>query len=130
MPAGYTVVNLREVEDMAPRFGLSPSLESRFAREALGLEKSGVSYFRIAPGFRMPFGHAHEVQEEYLLVGGSARLKLDDELVELRPWDTVRIAAPTMRALEGGPEGAEVVAFGAPSTETLDTEPVPNWWSD
>jgi quercetin dioxygenase-like cupin family protein len=129
--AGFTVVNLREVEDMAPRFGLSPSLESRFAREALGLERSGVSYFRIAPGFRMPFGHAHEVQEEvYLLVSGSARLKLDDEVIELRPWDAVRIAAPTMRALEGGPEGAEVVAFGAPSTETRDTEPVPGWWSD
>jgi quercetin dioxygenase-like cupin family protein len=131
MPPGFTVVNLREVEDMAPRFGLAPSLESRFARTALGLEKSGVSYFRIAPGFRMPFGHTHGEQEEvYLLVSGGARLKLDDEVIELRPWDAVRIAPSTMRALEGGPDGAEVVAFGAPNTENKDAEPAPGWWSE
>ena len=29
--AVYTVVNLKQVEDMAPKFGLSPGLESRFA---------------------------------------------------------------------------------------------------
>ena len=59
MPAGHTLVNLREVEDMALRHGLSPNLESRFARTALGLETSGLSYFRLAPEFRMPFGHSH-----------------------------------------------------------------------
>jgi hypothetical protein len=57
---GFTVVNLkRDVEDMAPKFGMAPGLESRFARQNLELENSGVSYFKIAPGFRMPFGHRH-----------------------------------------------------------------------
>ena len=130
MGAGHTRLNLREdVEDLAPRFGLAPGLESRFARAALGLEKSGISYFRIGPGFRMPFGHAHEVQEEiYLVVTGTARLKLDDEVIELRPLDAVRIAPATMRSVEGGPEGAELVAFGAPNTENRDIEMAPGWW--
>jgi hypothetical protein len=47
----YSVVNLKQVDDMAVKFGLSPNLESRFARGPLELEKSGLSYFRLAPGF-------------------------------------------------------------------------------
>ncbi len=131
MSAGYTRVNLLDdVEDMALRHGLAPGLQSRFARTALGLEKSGLSHFRLAPGFRMPFGHSHREQEEVcLLVGGGARLKLDDEVIELRPWDAVRIAAPIVRALEGGPEGAEVIAFSAPQTEDMDAEMTPGWWT-
>ena len=68
----FTVVNLLEVEDMAPKFELSPGLESRFAREPLALEGAGVSYFRIAPDFRTPFGHRHQEQEEvYVVVSGT-----------------------------------------------------------
>ena len=130
--ADYTRINLKQdVEDMAPRFGLSPGLESRFARAPLGLEESGVSYFRIAPGFRMPFGHRHGRQEEvYVIVIGTARIKLEDEIVELREWDLVRVPATTTRGLEGGPEGAEVLAFGAPSDGNKDVEQVPGWWTD
>ena len=129
--APYTVVNLKRVENMAPKFGLSPGLESRFARVPLELENSGLSYFRIAPEFRAPFGHTHEEQEEiYLVVSGSARLKLDDEVVELSEWDAVRIPRGIMRALEGGPEGAEILAFGAPSNENRDLEMVQDWWTD
>jgi mannose-6-phosphate isomerase-like protein (cupin superfamily) len=128
---GYTIVNLREVEDMAPKFGLSPGLESRFARVPLGLESSGISYFRVAPGFRTPFGHEHEQQEEvYLVVAGSARMKLDDEVAELKRWDAIRVSPQTMRCFEGGREGAEIIAFGAPSNENRDVEMTPNWWTD
>jgi len=82
---GYTVVNLREVEDLAPKFGFSPGLESRFARVPLKLMNSGISYFRIAPDFRVPFGHRHEIQEEvYLLVSGGARAKVGGEILELK----------------------------------------------
>jgi mannose-6-phosphate isomerase-like protein (cupin superfamily) len=127
----HTVVNLKEVENMAPKFGLSPGLESRFARVPLELENSGLSYFRVAPDFRPPFGHTHSEQEEiYVVLSGSARLKLDDEVVELNQWDAVRIPPGIMRALEGGPEGAEILAFGAPSNENRDVEMVQNWWSD
>jgi mannose-6-phosphate isomerase-like protein (cupin superfamily) len=129
--ADYTVVNLIEVEDQAPRFGYAPNLESRFARKPLGLESSGLSHFKVAPGFRVPFGHKHETQEEiYVVVSGSARVKLDDEIVELGTWDAVRIPSGTMRAFEGGPDGAEILAFGAPDTDNQDIEMVPGWWPE
>lgn len=128
---GYTVANLKEIEDMAPQFGYAPNLESRFARKSLELEHSGLSYFRIAPGFRMPFGHTHETQEEiYLVVTGSVRAKLDDEIVELHSWDALRIAPGVARALEAGSNGAEIVAYGAPNTDNTDVEMLPGWWSD
>jgi mannose-6-phosphate isomerase-like protein (cupin superfamily) len=128
---GYTRVNLKQVEDQAPKFDLSPELEYRAAREPLELENAGVSYLRLAPGYRMPFGHDHDVQEEvYVLVGGSARLKLDDEVVELAPFDAVRIHKDTMRNLEGGPEGAEVILFGAPKTGPGDAQMTQGWWGD
>ena len=128
--ADYTVVNLKEVEDQAPRFGLSPQLEMRMARVALGLQNSGVSYQRLAPNFRLPFGHKHKNQEEiYVLVSGAARVKLDDDVVDLKPFDAVRVPKDTMRGFEAGPEGAEFIAIGAPNTGPGDAETVQGWWS-
>ena len=127
----YTVVNLREVEDMAPRFGFAPHIESRFARKPLGLARSGLSYFRLEPDYRLPFGHRHGEQEEvYLVVNGSARIKLEDEIVELGQWDAVRVPGPVTRGMEAGPQGAEIVAFGAPNTDNKDAEMEPGWWTD
>ena len=130
--AGHTIVNLKtDVEDQAPKFGLSPGLESRFARLPLALENSGLSYFRVAPGFRVPFGHVHGKQEEvYLVLSGSARVRLDDEVIEVGEWDTIRIPPGVWRGFEGGPEGAEILAFGAPNTENADIEMQQGWWSD
>jgi uncharacterized cupin superfamily protein len=130
----YTIVNLRQVEDQAPKFGHAPNLEARFASVPLELRNSGVSYQRLAPNFRVPFGHKHKQQEElYVLVGGSARLKLDDEIVELGEWDAVRVPPERMRCFEAGEDGAEILAFGAPRTgppqEDVD-EMTPNWWTD
>jgi uncharacterized cupin superfamily protein len=129
--ADYTLVNLKEVEDQAPRFGMSPNMEMRMARVALGLENSGVSYQRLAPGFRLPFGHKHNRQEEvYVVVGGSGRIKLGDDVVDLRPWDAVRVPKDTMRGFEAGPEGVELIAIGAPNTGPGDADTVQDWWSD
>jgi mannose-6-phosphate isomerase-like protein (cupin superfamily) len=129
--AEYTIKNLKDVEDSAPRFGMSDVLEARFAREELGLERSGVSYQRLQPDARLPFGHKHTEQEElYVVVGGSGRVKLDDEILDLRQWDAVRIAPGTMRNLEAGPDGLELVLFGAPNNANADVEMVQGWWSD
>jgi uncharacterized cupin superfamily protein len=131
--SGYTVVNLKEVEDQAAKFGYAPNLEARFASAALELQNSGMSYQRLAPSFRVPFGHRHKVQEElYIVISGDARAKLDEEIVELRSWDALRVPAETMRCFEAGPNGAEVLAFGAPGTgpPAADVEMVPNWWAD
>jgi mannose-6-phosphate isomerase-like protein (cupin superfamily) len=128
MSGGYTLRNLAEVEDAAARHG-QRGLEARFARGALDLEMSGITLFRFDPGFRVPFGHLHREQEEvYVLLRGSARAKLDDDVVELRPMDALRIGPGVMRGIEAGPEGAELLAFGAPNTENRDLEMAPGWW--
>ena len=130
--ADYTQLNLkRDVEDMAPKFGFSPGMESRFARVPLGLEQSGFSYFRLAPGYRVPFGHRHGEQEEvYVVISGGVTIRLDDDELELGPLDVVRIPGTTKRALQGGPDGAELLAFGAPNTDNKDAETLPGWWGD
>ncbi len=126
----YTVVNLKEVEDAAPAGGFAPNLEARFARKPLKLEHSGLTYLRIAPGFREPFGHRHGTQEEvYVVVSGSLRMKLDDDVVELGPWDAVRIAPETVRSREAGPNGAELLLFGAPQAQG-DGEVLSDWWTE
>jgi mannose-6-phosphate isomerase-like protein (cupin superfamily) len=128
--SGYTKVNMKEVEDQGPRFGLAPDLEARFARVALECELIGITYQRLGPSFRVPFGHSHKTQEEvYLLVGGSARVKLGDEIVEMKPWDALRVSKETMRGFEAGPDGAEFVVVGAPGGPG-DAETTQDWWSD
>jgi quercetin dioxygenase-like cupin family protein len=128
--SGYTIVNLKEVEDQAPNFGLSPDLEARFARVALDAEKIGVTYQRLAPNFRVPYGHKHKTQEEvFIVVGGSLRVRLEDTVEELKPWDAVRVSKETMRGFEAGPEGAEFIAIGAPGGPG-DAETTPEWWSE
>jgi mannose-6-phosphate isomerase-like protein (cupin superfamily) len=130
--ADYTVLNLAsEVEDMGERFGYAPNMEARFARKPLKLEKSGISYFKIAPSFRVPFGHRHDEQEEiYVLLSGTARVKLDDEIVDLKAMDAVRIPVGTKRGFEAGPDGAELLAFGAPDTDNKDIEMDQEFWTD
>ena len=127
-------MNLKtDVEDSATKFGYAPNMEARFAAGALGLEQSAVSYQRVAPGFRIPFGHSHREQEElYVFISGGGRLKLDDEIVEVEALDAVRIPAHVTRGFEAGPEGAELLAFGAPNTGSPgeDAVPEPGWWND
>jgi mannose-6-phosphate isomerase-like protein (cupin superfamily) len=131
----FTLVNLREVEDQAPKFGLAPDVEARFARGALGLTRSGMSYQRLAPGVRHPFGHRHKEQEEvYVVLGGSATARLGDEEVDLRPFDALRVPPETARGFHAGPGGVELLVFGAPNTNPPgapsagDVEPVPDVW--
>jgi mannose-6-phosphate isomerase-like protein (cupin superfamily) len=129
--ADLTRVNLKsDVKDMAPEFGME-GIESRFARTNLDLENSGLSYFRLDGGFRTPFGHTHSEQEEvYVVISGTARVALDDEIVDLRQWDAIRIPSGTMRGMEAGEDGAEVLAFGAPNTDNKDAEMQPGWWPE
>jgi uncharacterized cupin superfamily protein len=128
--AAYTQKNLKDVENQAPKFGMPAELDARFARTALDGETLGLSLMKLEPGFRIPFGHKHSAQEEvYVVVHGSARVKVDDEIVELREWDAIRFDKDTMRNVEAGPDGVEYLAFGA-GDDPLDAEMVPGWWSD
>lgn len=129
--SGYTKKNLKQdVENAAPKFGMPAEMEVRFARTALGGETLGLSHMKLAPNFRIPFGHKHEGQEEvYVVVRGSARIKVEDEIVELGEWDAIRFDKDTMRDVEAGPDGLEYLAFGA-GTDPRDAEMVQGWWSD
>jgi len=129
--AGYTTLNLKDVEDQAPNFGLSPDLEARMARVPLELEQFGLSYQRIAPNFRLPFAHKHKNQEEaYVVISGSMRAKVGDDIVQLGQWDVLRVDKDTVRGFEAGPEGAEVIAVGAPNAGPGDAETMNDWWTD
>jgi mannose-6-phosphate isomerase-like protein (cupin superfamily) len=129
--AGYTTLNLKDVEDQAPNFGLAPDLEARMARVPLELQQFGLSYQRLGPNFRVPFGHSHKNQEEaYVVVSGSLRAKVGDDVVELGQWDVLRVDKDSVRGFEAGPEGAEIIAVGAPNTGPGDADVVQNWWQD
>lgn len=128
--SGYTKVNLKsDVEDMAPKFGMQ-GMESRFAREALQTEKSALSYFRLDPNLTPPFGHSHAEQEEiYVVISGGAVIRVDEDEIELAPLDAIRVAPGHMRAIAGGPDGCELLAYGAPKVDQrADAEMVPGWW--
>ena len=125
----FTKVNLKEIEDSAG--DSSPGLEARFGRKQLDSQHLGVSYFRYAPGFRSPIGHSHREQEEaYVVVSGSGLMRLDDEIVELREWDVVRVAPAVVRGFEGGPGGLELIAIGSDRPEGGDGVRVDEWWPE
>jgi mannose-6-phosphate isomerase-like protein (cupin superfamily) len=126
--SGYTIVNLKQVEDQAPNFGLSPDLEARFARVALDAELIGLTYQRLAPNFQVPWGHKHKTQEEvFVVLSGNLRVKVEDEVKELGPWDAIRVSKDTARGFEAGPEGVEFIAIGAPGGPG-DAENIEGFW--
>lgn len=128
--ADYTTTNLRALENAAPAFGMPEQLEARFARSPLGGTTWGMGLMSLAPGFRLPFGHKHSEQEEiYVIVRGSARMKVEDDIVELGEWDAIRLGRDTMRAVEAGPDGVEYLAFGV-GTNPQDATMERDWWSD
>jgi hypothetical protein len=130
--SGYTLRNLKDdVENVAPKFGMAPAVEAHFARTELGAKLLGLAYLRVAPNSRLPFGHRHAEQEElYVVVEGGGRVKLDDEILELRPFDAIRVSPETVRCFEGGPQGLGYLVFGGPSEETAEAELFPDFWKD
>ncbi len=125
----YTKVNIKEeLDNSAEQYGLE-GFEARFARKAMGLEQFGFSYQKFGPSWRQPFGHVHREQEElYLVINGSGRAKVDDDIVELRQWDALRVPAGATRQFESGPDGLEYVAIGG--NPAGDAEMINGWWAD
>jgi quercetin dioxygenase-like cupin family protein len=124
----YKIKNLKEVDDLAAdRPG---DVEARFGRSHIDSEHLGVSYFRYGAGFRSPFGHRHKEQEEaYVVVNGAGLVRLDDEVIELKQWDLIRVAPNVVRAFEGGPDGIELIAIGNDRPEGGDGEMVEGFWA-
>ena len=129
----FTLSNLRDdTEDLGSNFDGPPDLEFRAATKLLGLEHSGLTLQRIPPDYRFPYGHTHETQEEvYVVVGGGGRMAIDDEVVDLRKWDAVRVPPGSWRGYEAGPEGLELLIIGAPNlgdNPRGDVEGTRDWW--
>jgi mannose-6-phosphate isomerase-like protein (cupin superfamily) len=121
----YAIKNLRQVEDMAPKFGYAPDFEARFARDDLECERTGISFQRLAPETNGPFGHTHSNDEEiYVILSGTGRMKLDDEMVDVGAWDAIRVAPGTLRAFAAGPDGLELLAFGTHSDDDASMQKV------
>jgi quercetin dioxygenase-like cupin family protein len=125
----YAIVNLLEIEDDVG--GRVEGLEGRFSRKLLGSRDLGVSHWKYAPNLRNPLGHSHREQEEaYVVVSGSGRVRLDDEVHELRLWDVVRVAPSVIRSFEAGPDGLELIAVGGPKPEGGDGVLSESPWPD
>ena len=129
MSDSFTHKKLAEVEDSAPKFGYDEVQEARFASGALETEHTGLSFHRVKPGKRQGFGHRHdEAEEVYVILSGSGRLKLDDEIVEVGRLDAVRVSPQVTRQFEAGDEGIEYLAVGP--RRKGDGEIINGWWSD
>lgn len=124
----YAKKNLREVEDQAAKHGLSDHQEARFPRIDLAAEQTGINYLTVKPNAREPFAHRHrEAEEIYVVLEGSGRVKLDDDVLDLAPLDAVRVSPGVTRCLEAGADGLSVLVFG-PHVEG-DAELVQDFWS-
>ena len=131
----FTLKNLKaDLEDVGSNFDGAPDLEFRLATRRSSSSSPASSYQRIPPDYRFPYGHTHKEQEEvYVVVRGSGRMKLDDEIVEVNEWDVVRVPPGTWRGYEAGPEGLDILVFGAPKfgeNPRDDVEGQRDWWSD
>ena len=124
----------QDLEDVGSNFDGAPDLEFRAATKALELESSALSYQRVPPGYRFPYGHTHLKQEEvYVVLRGSGRMKVDDEIVDLELWDAVRVPPGMWRGYEAGPEGLEILVIGAPNLgedPRGDVDGQRDWWAD
>lgn len=128
MSTPYTKVALRQdVENAAEKMNIAEDLEARFANGPLESESTGVSYHRMPPGLRSPFGHSHdEAEEVYIVISGSGTMMVGDEEVALGALDAVRVAPAAIRAFEAGPDGLEMVAVGP--RHDGDGAMHPAWW--
>jgi len=125
----YSIVNLREADDDTG--GRVEGMSGTFGRKYLDSRDLGVSLWTFAPGVRPPFAHSHREQEEaYVVVAGSGRIRLNDEVLEVKPWDVVRVAPETVRGFEAGPDGLELIAVGGPKPEGGDGVPSDSPWPE
>jgi mannose-6-phosphate isomerase-like protein (cupin superfamily) len=126
---GFTIKNLRETEDSAPKFGFAELGEAHFPREELDAVDTGLAYHVLKPNKRSAFGHRHEQAEEvYVVVSGGGRIRLDDEIVEVAELDAIRVSPEVTRAWEAGPDGLALIVFG--TRHEGDGDLVHDFWTD
>jgi quercetin dioxygenase-like cupin family protein len=119
----YAIKNFDDIEMSG-----TDGIDGRFSRKFLDSTELGVSRWRYEPG-RQTLGHRHKVQEEvYTVINGSGRVKLDDEIIDVKQWDVIRVAPEVVRGFEAGPNGLEIIATGGSKPEGGDGELVEGHW--
>jgi mannose-6-phosphate isomerase-like protein (cupin superfamily) len=110
----HSMKNLRDVKDVAAGAGFGEIQEARFARGDLDAEQTGLAYHVLRPGKRQGFAHRHNQAEEiFVVLSGTGRMKIDDEVLEVGPMDSIRVAPRASRAFEAGSEEPlEILVFG------------------
>ena len=125
----YTKINFADIENSASGRGFE--IEARFARKQIESEHLGVSQFSYGSRVKPPYGHRHREQEEvYVITGGGGRLRLDDEIIDVRKGDVIRVAPQVVRGFEAGPSGLEMIAIGNDRPEEGDGEMVHDFWTE
>ena len=125
----HTIVNLKQIE--TSEAARAAGIDAHMSRSRLDSEHLGVSYFRYPADFRPGTGHHHREQEEaYVVVAGSGRIRLDDEIRDIRQWDVIRVAPEVVRAFEAGPDGLDLIAVGGSKPEGGDGVVVKDFWTD
>lgn len=128
---GYTLKNLRAVEDMAARMGFGEAQEARFPMPDLDAKATGIALIRVKPGQRQPFAHRHnEAEEVYVVLAGSGRVKVGDDIVEVTEMDAIRFDPEHGRAIEAGAEGIEVLAVGPRHEGDAEQIAIAEFWAD
>jgi quercetin dioxygenase-like cupin family protein len=124
MASDYAIKNFEDIEPSG-----ADGVDGRFSRKFLDSTELGVSRWRYEPG-RQVAGHRHDVQEEvYTVISGSGRMKLDDEIIEIKQWDVIRVAPGVARGFEAGPDGLEIIAAGGSKPEGGDGHLVEGHWT-
>ena len=123
----WTRTNFDALRDVSPP---EVPMQWRFARGAIESREIGVSRFTYEPGARMPWAHRHREQEEvYVVVAGSGRARLDDEIIDVGAWDVLRVAPAVVRSFEAGPDGMDVICIGGRKPDGPDSERHPDPWT-
>lgn len=123
---GWAKANFTEIEGR--NIGDS-TVHAVFSRRELDSPELGVSRFTFPPGERFPFAHRHREQHEsYVVISGSGRMKLDDEIVELTQWDILSVDPEVGRQIEAGPDGLGLICIGGSRPEGGDGERVEDFW--
>jgi mannose-6-phosphate isomerase-like protein (cupin superfamily) len=94
------------------------------ARVDLEAEQTGVTHFRLRPGKRSPFAHRYARAEEvYVILAGTGRVKLDDEIADVRLLDAIRSGPAVVRPLR---QAQMVLSF---SCSVHITKPTVRQWT-
>lgn len=68
--------------------------------EKLGLTGAEVSINNLPAGASVPFIHSHKENEEiYIITEGSGTFKIDEDIVELKKGDAIRVSPNGKRQL-------------------------------